>query len=117
MVAGVTGWTPSRSRDSSDSPAWVSVSSRGKARKPLVPLIVWIVRKMREISSRDVRLLLEVDEIPVHLVQVLVALHEEFADDLTKIFHGPTSWDCSQRAYRPRTNPFEKDRTEIDQGG
>ena len=53
IVVGVTGWTPSRSRDSSDSPAWVSVSSRGKARNPLVPLIVWIVRKMREISSRD----------------------------------------------------------------
>src|SRR4051794_20435114 len=34
------------------------------------------------------RFLLESDEIPVDLIQVLVALHQEFADDLAKVFHG-----------------------------
>ena len=53
IVSAVTGWVPSRSRDSSDSPAWVTDSRLVKARKPLVPLMVWIVRKMRDTSSRD----------------------------------------------------------------
>ena len=36
-------------------------------------------------------LLLKCHQVLVNLVQVLVAFHEEFADDLTKIFHGCTS--------------------------
>jgi len=43
----------SKLRDGSDSPAWASFSRRLNARKPLVPLIVWIARKMREIRSRE----------------------------------------------------------------
>ena len=35
------------------SPTWVTSSSRLKARKPLVPLIVWIVRKMLDSRSRE----------------------------------------------------------------
>ena len=44
---------PSRNRESRFSPTWVSASSRLKARKPLVPLMVWMVRKMLESSSRE----------------------------------------------------------------
>ncbi|GAB1694717.1 hypothetical protein KRM28CT15_65200 [Krasilnikovia sp. M28-CT-15] len=28
------------------------------------------------------------DEVPVDLVEILMALHEKFANDLTKVFHG-----------------------------
>ncbi len=53
VIAGVITASPSRSRDSRVSPTWVSCSSRLKARKPLVPLIVWIVRKMLDSRSRE----------------------------------------------------------------
>ena len=51
--AGVSASSPSRSRESMFSPTWVTSSSRLKARKPLVPLIVWIVRKMLDSRSRE----------------------------------------------------------------
>ena len=52
-AVGVRSQLPSRSRDSMFSPTWVTSSSRLKARKPLVPLMVWIVRKMLESRSRE----------------------------------------------------------------
>ena len=51
--AGVSSSSPSRSRESMFSPTCVTSSSRLKARKPLVPLIVWIVRKMLDSRSRE----------------------------------------------------------------
>jgi hypothetical protein len=51
--AGVRASSPSRRRESMFSPTWVTSSSRLKARKPLVPLIVWIVRKMLDSRSRE----------------------------------------------------------------
>src|SRR4051812_28555324 len=50
---GVRSSAPSRSRGSMFSPTCATSSSRLKARKPLVPLIVWIVRKMLESRSRE----------------------------------------------------------------
>ena len=44
---------PSRSWTRRFSPAWVTFSSNPNARKPLVPLMVWIVRKMLLSSSRE----------------------------------------------------------------
>jgi hypothetical protein len=53
----VVGWSierrPSRSSTSRFSPAWATRSSCENARNPLVPLIVWIVRKTLAISARD----------------------------------------------------------------
>ena len=69
------------------SPTWVTSSSRLKARKPLVPLIVWIVRKMLDSSSREFGLLLQGDEVRVQLVEVLVALHQELLDDVVQTVH------------------------------
>ena len=79
--------SPSRSRASRFSPTWVSASSREKARKPLVPLMVWIVRKMLASRSRESGLVLQRDEVPVELVEVLVALHQELLDDLVRVVH------------------------------
>ena len=59
---------------------------RENARKPLVPLIVWIVRKMLPSRSRESGLALELDQVAVELVEVLVALHEELLDDLVETF-------------------------------
>src|SRR3954470_16516227 len=50
---GVSSSSPSRSRESMFSPTCVTSSSRLKARKPLVPLMVWIVRKMLDSRSRE----------------------------------------------------------------
>ena len=50
---GVSSRAPSRRRDSMFSPPCVTSSSRLKARKPLVPLMVWIVRKMLDSRSRE----------------------------------------------------------------
>ena len=85
--AGVRSSSPSRSRESMFSPTWVTSSSRLKARKPLVPLIVWIVRKMLDSRSREFGLLLQRDQVGVQLVEVLVALDQELLDDVVQTVH------------------------------
>ena len=80
--------SPSRSRPNKLSPSWANAPSFEKLKKPLVPLIVWIVRKMLSSRLRVVRMLLERDQVPVQLVKVLVAFLEELADKLFVFAHG-----------------------------
>jgi hypothetical protein len=57
------------------------------------------------------RVLLQRDEVPVDLVQVLMALHEELADDLTKVFHGLPPARRSKTPHRPARRSPETTRT------
>ena len=83
VIAVVTASSPSRSLESRFSPTWVTDSSVPNPRKPEVPLIVWIVRKIRD--DVHVRVLLECDESLIELVEVLVALGDELVDDLVEL--------------------------------
>ena len=54
VISAVSRSSPSRSLLSRLSPAWVSASRRPNSRKPVVPLMVWMVRKMAPSSCREV---------------------------------------------------------------
>src|SRR5687768_3859979 len=45
--------------------------------------------------------LLEGDEIPVQLVQVLMALYQELLDDLAQFLHGLLLWICTDSIGGP----------------
>ena len=66
-----------------------------------MPLMVWIVRKMLRQPLAGVRVLLERDQVPVELVEVLVTLDEELLDDLVQTVHGGAFSLASQPGRRP----------------
>ena len=55
VISGVAVSSPSRSSESKFSPVWVTDASRWKPRKPQVPLMVWMARKMVRIASGPAR--------------------------------------------------------------
>ena len=61
---------------------------RGKPRKPLVPLMVWNVRKTLASRSAEVGSASSADQVAVELVEVLGALDQEFLDDFVHLVVG-----------------------------
>ena len=53
-----------------------------------MPLIVWIVRNTLASSAARAGVLLQRDEVAVELVEVLMTLDQELADDLVQAIHG-----------------------------
>ena len=88
MMARVTFISRSRSSASKLSQAWVTDSRRLNPRNPVVPLMVWMQRKTRAISSPSDGLSLHADQIPVQLVEGFLALDQELGDHVLHVRHG-----------------------------
>ena len=93
----VTGM-PSRNLPISVSAACASASSRGRPRKPQVPLMVWTRRKMLSRIFGVVRLLLEAHELDVDHVEALVRLGQELAQ---QVVHRQRPSSPGTQAARP----------------
>ena len=83
-MLGVTANSWSRKPPSRLSAAWATPSVLVKPRKPQVPLMVCIVRKIRAIASARRGILFQGKEILIRSIEALMALQQELADHLVQ---------------------------------